>query len=131
MIFEGLKNKRNWSSPGKDKITNFWIKRMKVFHQYIATALNVITAKMLDIPSWLTSLRSVMIPKKHEPSACDYRPITCLNMLYQLITPVIDCFLQSHEEKYRLMQIDQRRWKAKTMGCVDNLLINKMILEDA
>ena len=54
MIFKSLTKKRNWSSPGKDKITNFWIKRMKVFHQGIATALNVIIAKRLDIPSWLT-----------------------------------------------------------------------------
>ena len=29
------------------------------------------------------------------------------------------------------MQIDQRRGKAKTMGCVDNLLIDKVVLEDA
>ena len=43
----------------------------------------------------------------------------------------IDRFLQSHEEKYRLIQIDQKGGKAKTMGCVDNLLIDKMVLEDA
>ena len=72
-----------------------------------------------------------MIPKKDKPSASDYRPITCLNKFYKLITSVIDRFLQSHEEKYRLMQIDQRGGKAKTIGCVDNLLIDKMILEDA
>ena len=43
----------------------------------------------------------------------------------------MDRFLQSLEEKYRLMQIDQRGGKAKTMGCVDYLLIDKMVLEDA
>lgn len=94
MIFESLKKKRNWSSPVKDKITNFWLKRMKVFYQDIATALNVIIAKRPDITSWLTSERSVMIPKKDKPSASDYRPITCLNTLYKLITSVIDRFLQ-------------------------------------
>ena len=50
--------------------------------------------------------------------------------LYKLITLVIDRFLQSHEERYHLIQIDQRGEKAKTMGCVDNLLIYKMVLED-
>ena len=73
IIFERLKiKKRNWSSRGKDKIMNFCIKRMKVFHQDISTALNVIIAKRLDIPSWLTSGRSVMIPKKDKPSTSDY-----------------------------------------------------------
>ena len=104
---------------------------MNVFHQDIATALNVIIKNRLDIPSWLTLGRSVMILKKDNPSASDHRSITCLDALYKLITSVIDRFLQSHEEKYRLMQIDQRGRKARTMGCVDNLLIDKMVLEDA
>lgn len=56
-----------------------------------------------------------MIPKEDNPSASDYRPITCLKTLYKLIMSVIDCFLQSREEK--------------TMGCVDNLLIKKIVLE--
>ena len=72
-----------------------------------------------------------MVPKKDNPSASDFRPITCLNTLYKLITSVIDRFLQSHEERYHLRQIDQREGKAKTMGCVDNPLIDKMVLEDA
>ena len=131
MIFESVRKKRNWSSPGEDKIKNFWMKRMNVFHQDIATAWNVIITKRLDIPSWLRSGRSVMVPKKDNPSASDFRPITCLNTLYKLITSVIDRFLQSHEERYHLRQIDQREGKAKTMGCVDNPLIDKMVLEDA
>ena len=108
MIFESVKKKRNWSSPGDDKITNYWINRMNIFLQDIATALNIIIKKRLDIPSWLTLGRSVMIPKKDTPSASHYRPITCLNTLYKLISSGIDRFLKSYEEKYRLMQIDQR-----------------------
>ena len=104
---------------------------MKVFHEDIATALNVTIANRLDILSWLTWGRSILIPKKDKPSASDYRLITCLNTLYKLVTSVINCFLQSHEESCHLMQIDQRGGKAKTVGCVDNLLIDKMMLEDA
>lgn len=77
-----MKEKTNWSSPDEDKITNYWIKnRMNVFHQDIATVLNVIIKKRLDIPSWLTLGRSVKIPKKDNPSASDYRPTTLLNTL--------------------------------------------------
>ena len=76
MIFESLKKRRNWSSLGKDNITNFWIKKRKVFHQDITKALYLIIAKRLDISSWLTLGRSVMILKKDKPSASDYRPIT-------------------------------------------------------
>ena len=131
MVTESIKNKRNWSSPGKDKITNFWIKEMKNFHQDIAIALNKIVTDKLEVPIWLTTGRSVMVPKKVNPSASDYRPITCLNTLYELITSVIDHLLEIHDDKNNLMQIDQRGGKAKSMGCVDNLIIDKMILEDA
>ena len=104
---------------------------MKNFHQDIAIALNKIATDKLEVPIWLTTGRSVMVPKKVNPSASDCRPITCLNTLYKLITSVIDHLLEIHEDKNNLMQIDQRGGKAKSMGCVDNLIIDKMILEDA
>lgn len=44
---------------------------------------------------------------------------------------MIDHQLHVHEDKNNLMQIDQRGSKAKSMGTIDNLLIDKMILEDA
>ena len=131
VITNSIKHKRNWSSPGTDKITNYWIKKMDIFHKDIATALNIILTERLEIPSWLTTGRSVMIPKKDNATAADHRPITCLNTLYKLITSVIDYQLKLHVDKNDLMQIDQRGGKAKSMGTVDNLLIDKMILEDA
>ena len=90
IITNSLKNKRNWSSSGEDKITNYWIKKMDTFHGDIATALNTILTEMLEIPACLTVGRSVIIPKKDNPSAPDHRPITCLNTLYKVITSVID-----------------------------------------
>ena len=71
------------SSPGKDKITNYWIKKMDTFHGDVAAALNTILTERLGIPAWLTVGRSVMIPKKDNPSSPDHRPITCLNTLMQ------------------------------------------------
>lgn len=44
---------------------------MDTFHQDIATALNVIVSEKLEIPSWLTIGRSVMIPKKDNPAPFD------------------------------------------------------------
>ena len=40
MIFESLKKKRNWSSPGKDKITNFLDKENESFPSRHTTSLN-------------------------------------------------------------------------------------------
>ena len=73
----------------------------------------------------------MMIPKKEEPTAKDHRPITCLNTLYKAITSGIDELLKEHEATYQLMQIDQKSCKQGSMGCIDNLLVDKAILEDA
>ena len=72
-----------------------------------------------------------MIPKKEEPAAKDHRPITCLNTLYKAITSVIDELLKEHEATHQLMQIDQKGCKQGSMGCIDHLLMDKAILEDA
>lgn len=127
MITYSIKNKINWSLPGKDKITNYRIKKMDTIDGDITTALNTILTERLEIPAWLMIGRSVMIRKRDDPSASDHRPINCLNTLYRLITSVIDHQLPVHEDKYNLMQIDQRGGKIKSMGTVDNLLIDKMI----
>ena len=104
---------------------------MDTFHGDIATALNTMLTERLEIQAWLTVGRSVMIPKKDNSSVAYHRPITCLNTLYKLITSVIDHQLQEHEDKNNLIQIDKRGGKAKSMGTIDNLLIDKMILENA
>lgn len=72
MITNSIKNKINWSLPGKDKITNYWIKKMDTIDGDITTALNTILNERLEIPAWLMIGRSVMIRKRDDPSASDH-----------------------------------------------------------
>ena len=132
IIHKCLKKKKNWSAPGLDKITNFWLKHLSSLHHPIATAVtSLINSVPSVLPDWISEGRTVMIPKKENPKAQDFRPITCLNTMYKLITSVINVELESHLSKYHLMQLDQRGGVKGSMGCVDNLLIDKAILEDA
>ena len=71
-----------------------------------------------------------MIPKTENPKTKDYRPITLLNATYKLVTSVIDARLRKHQEQYNYMRIDQRGCTTGSMGCIDNLLIDKGVLED-
>ena len=72
-----------------------------------------------------------MISKTENPKAKDHRPITLLNTMYKLITSVMDARLRKHQEQYNYIQIDQRGCTPGSMGCIDNLLIDKAVLEDA
>ena len=72
-----------------------------------------------------------MIKKQENPAPQDHRPITCLNNIYKVVTSVINEAVKSHEKFQQLLQLDQRRSKPGSMGCIDNLLLDKAILEDA
>ena len=71
-----------------------------------------------------------MIPKCKDPRANDHRPITCLNTSYKLITAVINHNLRKIDASQNMLQLDQRGGKPLSMGCTDNLLVDRMVLED-
>ena len=78
------------------------------------------------MPSWLVEGRTILLPKNDNPGALEYQPITCLNVMYKAITRTIKELLPSH-----LLQVDQRRGRVDTKGCLDNLLIDKTVAENA
>lgn len=127
LFYNSIKKKKNWTAPGNDKITNFWIKKLYPLHQKLTEIIN----NEHSLPAWLQEGRCIMIPKAKTPAAEHHPPLTCLDTLYKAITSVIDGMLKEHEARYQMMQIDQKGCKLGSMGCIDNLLIHKAILEDA
>ena len=73
----------------------------------------------------------MLIPKTENPGAADCRLITCLNTMYKLTTSIVNSEFQHHESVHQCMELDQRGGMTGSMGCIDNVLINKAILEDA
>ena len=59
------------------------------------------------------------------------RPITCLNTLYKWYTSFLLVDPNYHLLSYGLMQGDQREAKQDCSGTVDNLLIDRMVCQDA
>ena len=130
-FWNNLRKKRNWSSTGLDKTTNFWIKVCKSLLTSFSLAVKTLMQNKLPFPHWLPGARTVMIPKCKDPRAKDHRPITCLNTSYKLITAVINHNLRKIEASQNMLQLDQRGGKPGSMGCTDNLLVDRMVLEDA
>ena len=50
--------------------------------------------------------------------------------MYKLIRSIVNSELQHHESVHKYMQLDQGEGTPGSMGCIDNLLIDKPILED-
>ena len=130
-FWNNLRKKRNWSSTGLDKTTNFWIKVCKSLLTAFSLAVKTLMQNKLPFPHWSPGARTVMIPKCKDPRANGHRPITCLNTSYKLITAVINHNLRKIEASQNMLQLDQRGGKPGSMGCTDNLLVDRMVLEDA
>ena len=130
-VYQYFKSKRNWAAPGNDKITTFWLKKITSTHDKLAKTINRFINDGIHIPRWLVEGRTVLIPKTENPGAADHRPITCLNTMYKLIMSIVNSELQHHESIHKYMQLDQRGGMPGSMMCIDNLLIDKVILEDA
>ena len=62
------------------------------------------------------------------PKNC--RPITCLSTTYKLLTSVQTDKTYSHLEQNILFPLEQKGCRRRSYGCKDQLMINKLILEN-
>ena len=84
-----------------------------------------------NVPMWMTKGRTILMQKDREKSktTSNYRPITCLPLVWKLLTGVIA------EEVYgfldtNLLPQKQNGCNRKSRGTNDLLFIDKMIMRD-
>ena len=105
---------------------NYWLKAFTTTHEGISVAVTELINKQTPIPTRLLEGRCGLHRKKLQPKAPDHRPITCLITMYKSITSLVGEYLP-----LKTLPMDQRGGRPGVMGCTDNMLIDKMILEDA
>ena len=121
----------NWKAPGVDGITNFWLKTLTATHASLAYAFNNLIANNHNMPLWLTKGKTFLIPKNEKTElAKNYRPITCLNNIYKLLTKIISERLYQHLTTNNLFPAEQKGCTKNTYGCKDHLLTSKMLQKD-
>ena len=121
----------NWKAPGHDGVQGFWIKKFDILHERIAHQLN----KMIEeneIPSWMTYGRTVLCQKdtKKGNAVDNYRPITCLPLMWKVTTGIISEEMYNHLEREKLLPDEQKGCRRNSRGTKDQLLIDKTILKD-
>ena len=84
------------------------------------------------IPLWMTTGRTVLCQKDPQKgNAVDnYRPITCLPIMWKLMTGIIADNLYKMFEESDILPMEQKGCRRKSRGTKDHLLIDKMILND-
>ena len=72
-----------------------------------------------------------MIPTSKETNnPKNYRPITCLSTIYKLLTSILAEQTYSFIESSYILPIEQKGCKRGSYGCKDQLLINRMFIEN-
>src|SRR5699024_11625338 len=80
----------NWKTPGPDHVFNFFIKKMYALHDTLADLMcnAVEEPETIDDPLYVGN--TYLIPKvKEAKEGKDFRPITCLPMMYKLLSKVV------------------------------------------
>ena len=81
----------NWKAPWNDGVQGYWTKNLCNLNEQIAVQTNKIWMGDDSLPAWMTHDRTVLrqkYPRKGN-TVENYCPITCLPLMWKLLTGVI------------------------------------------
>lgn len=125
-----ISNTHNWKGTGSDNIHNYWYKKFTCIHSYLLNQINGFIRKPETIPSFLSEGRTYLLPKgKISQDPAKYRPITCLQTIYKIITSCVGELISSHLHQYGLWAEEQKGCRKGSKGCKEQLIIDCVILK--
>lgn len=120
----------NWKATGTDNLHNFWYKRFTSMHKILAQQINRIIKEPETCPSFLTEGRTFLKPKNSDTrDPANYRPITCLQTLYKIITAVIARKIEKHLSTGSVMTEQQKGCRRFAQGCKEQLVIDSVVMK--
>ena len=123
----------NWKAPGKDGVQGFSIKKLTSLHEQQTTfQLNKILNVNEQLPNWLTYGRTVLcqIDRTKGNSVDNYRPISCLPLMWKFLTGLISEHLYSFLEEEKIFLEEQKDCQRNSRGTKDQVLLDKTVLRD-
>ncbi|XP_064214079.1 uncharacterized protein LOC135266755 [Tribolium castaneum] len=131
-VHEVVRKLHNWKAPGPDKIQNFWWKNLTAVHSYLVRHINNIIEHPEETPQFITLGITYMKAKSEDLSKPqNYRPITCLNTLYKIITSLLANKIDNHVDENQILTEEQKGCRRKTQGCKEQLIIDGIIANEA
>ena len=122
----------NWKAPGKDGVESYWIENFSSLHERIAVQTIKILMGDDSLPAWMIHGRTVLCQKdpRKGNTVENYCPITCLPLMWKLLTGMIAEEVNDYLEQEKLLPEEQKGCRRGTHGAKDQLLIDKAVSED-
>lgn len=119
-----------WKATGPDKVFAFMFKHCPGIKEIARQVVEELINQPESIRQELCTGRTVLITKIKNQLSDDpknYRPITCLNVLYKLVTATIDQAILTNTQ----MPVNQRAARRGVWAAQECLLIDKAFLNEA
>ena len=126
-----MKKMANWKAAGPDHVHGFWFKKATFLHTRLINHLQS-CVNAGSTPEWMTKGRTVLIQKdKNKGTAVgNYRPITCLPIMWKLLTSIMSENIYAHLRSQDVLPVEQKGGRKNSRGTKDQLLIDKTILRN-
>ncbi|XP_060802889.1 uncharacterized protein LOC132902324 [Amyelois transitella] len=123
----------NWKAPGSDKIHNYWFKRFHSTHSFLLEHINKFIQSPHTMPSFVTIGTTYMLPKNLNDTRnpANYRPITCLQNIYKIITSCISNLIYNHTATNSILAEQQKGCRKFSQGCKEQLTIDAIVSKQA
>ena len=121
----------NWKSPGPDLVQRFRLKNISILHERVTLQLKECLESGF-VPSCLTRGRTSLLQKDKSKGnvASNYRPITCLPLMWKLLTGVIADQIYVHLDQEKLLPEKQKGWRKSSRGTNDLLYIDRAVIKE-
>ena len=119
----------NCKSPGPDLVQGFWLKNFSSLHERVRLQLK----ECLDsgfVPSWLTRGRTSLLQKNKSKGNVSSRHITCLPLMWKLLTGVIADQIYAHLDQEKLLPEEQKGCRKGSRETNDLLYIDRAVIKE-
>ena len=128
-VTSSIKKKHNWTGPGPDKLHNYWLKKLTSAHAPLTVCFNKLLSEPSTMPKELTEGRTTLLPKKGDLNKPEnYRPITCLSVVYKLLTSLLKTKIYKFCIENKLIADEQQGCIEGSLGCKVQLTIDGIII---
>ena len=94
----------NWKSPGSDGVQGYWIRNLSNLHNSTALQLDRYLQEN-NLPKWMVTGKTLLCIKEIQKGnlVLNFRPITCLPLIWKLLTGILAEELYEHLEKNKFI----------------------------
>ena len=117
----------SWKSPGPNLLQGFWLKNFNLHGRDRSQLIECLDSGFM--PSWLTKGRTALLQKDKSKGniASNYRPITCLPLMWKLLSDVIADQIYRHLGQQKLLPEEQKGYRKRSN---DLLYIDRAVLRE-